>query len=302
MFGKTIHLLVAAALALCLGAASAGQDKPPYEAARWDPRHFKPLIDKTVDAECLQCHAEVLAPSVRKQSPAGLRADKSLAWYQTLDTYAGTQDTFHRRHLVSDYAKQVMALACNTCHQGHDSREEAPGGSATAQTAGYTLRKQVDPKTCLMCHGQFNWQVMGLPGPWKEHGETFGNNCLTCHAGIRTSRHQVNFLKAKAIEAAGQDTGDVCYGCHGGRAWYRINFPYPRHAWEGMDKEVPDWARGRPSQSEPRFLREVKKEEAAPTRIAVPEPKPVAGADAIKPPARAPLKSGRKTTNKANAG
>lgn len=293
MFGKTIHLVFATALALCLGAASAGQDKPPYEAARWDPRHFKPLIDKTVDAECLQCHAEVLAPSVRKQSPAGLRADRSLAWYQTLDTYTGAQDTLHRRHLVSDFAKQVMDLACNTCHQGHDFREEAPGGSATAQAAGYTLRKQVDPNTCLMCHGQFNWQVMGLPGSWKEHGETFGNNCLTCHAGIRTSRHNVNFLKAKAIEAAGADSGDVCYGCHGGRAWYRINFPYPRHAWEGMDKEVPDWAKGRPGQSEPRFLREVKKEEAAPARIAVPE---------AKPSARAPLKSERKTTNKANAG
>jgi len=255
MFDMSFRLSVVTVLAIWLGAAWAGQDRPTYDAARWDPRHFKPLIDRTADAECLQCHAEVLKPSVRKHSPAGLRADKSLAWYQTLDTYAGRQDTLHRRHLVSDFAKQVMDLRCNTCHQGHDPRDEAPGTSATAQADGYTLRKRVDIKTCLMCHGQFDWQVMGMPGPWKEHAETFGNNCLTCHAGIRTTRHNVNFLKPQAIEAAGQDSGDACYGCHGGRAWYRIPFPYPRHAWEGMDKEVPDWAKNRPNRSEARFLR-----------------------------------------------
>lgn len=282
MFGMTFRLLVAAFLVLCAGAANAGQDKPPYEAARWDPRHFKPLIDTTPDAECLQCHAEVLAPSVRPRSPAGLRADQSLAWYQTLDTYAGPQDTLHRRHLVSDFARQVMDLRCNTCHQGHDSREEAPGGSATAQAAGYTLRKQVEPKTCLMCHGQFNWQVMGLPGSWKEHAETFGNNCLTCHSGIRTSRHNVNFLKPRAIEAAGAESGDACYGCHGGRAWYRINFPYPRHAWEGMDKEVPDWAKGRPTTSEPRFLPKTKAAAPAPVATAKPQARKGAGKPAAK--------------------
>jgi len=271
MYGMTFRLLLAALLVLCAGAATAGQDKPPYEAARWDPRHFKPLIDTTPDAECLQCHAEVLAPSVRKQSPAGIRAEPSLAWYQTLDTYTGPQDTLHRRHLVSDFAKQVMDLRCNTCHQGHDSREEAPGGSATAQATGYTLRKQVEPRTCLMCHGQFNWQAMGLPGPWKEHGETFGNNCLTCHSGIRTTRHNVNFLKPQAIEAAGAESGDACYGCHGGRAWYRINFPYPRHVWDGMDKEVPDWAKGRPTQSEPRFLPKTKVESTVPVAAAKPQ-------------------------------
>ncbi len=282
MFGMTFRLLVAALLVLCAGAANAGQDKPPYEAARWDPRHFKPLIDTTPDAECLQCHAEVLAPSVRPRSPAGLRADQSLAWYQTLDTYSGPQDTLHRRHLVSDFARQVMDLRCNTCHQGHDSREEAPGGSATAQAAGYTLRKQVEPKTCLMCHGQFNWQVMGLPGSWKEHAETFGNNCLTCHSGIRTSRHNVNFLKPQAIEAAGAESGDACYGCHGGRAWYRINFPYPRHAWEGMDKEVPDWAKGRPTTSEPRFLPKTKAAAPAPVATAKPQARKGAGKPAAK--------------------
>ena len=56
-----------------------------------------------------------------------------------------------------------------------------------------------------------------------------------------------------AVEAAGQKNGDVCYGCHGGRAWYRIAYPYPRHAWEGMAPEIPDWAKARPTESEARF-------------------------------------------------
>ncbi|MCU0933374.1 MAG: hypothetical protein MUE86_02805 [Thiobacillaceae bacterium] len=224
-----------------------------YATARWHPLHFKPAIERADDKACLECHAEVLKPSVRAQSPAGFRADQSLAWYQTLEIYSGAQDTFHRRHLLGDMAKRYMNLRCNTCHQGHDPRDEAPATSATAQATGYTLRKQVDPKTCLMCHGQFNAEVMGLPGPWAEHGETFGNNCLVCHEGIRTTRHNVNFLKPRAIEEAGRESSEHCYGCHGGRAWYRISFPYPRHAWEGMDKEIPDWAKHRPTQSEPRF-------------------------------------------------
>jgi hypothetical protein len=64
----------------------------------------------------------------------------------------------------------------------------------------------------------------------------------------------VNYLRADAIEAAGKQSSDVCYGCHGGRSWYRSSYPYPRHEWPGMDKEVPDWARDRPTSSEPRFL------------------------------------------------
>lgn len=249
--------------ALCAGllagaAWASAADRPDYDRARWDPRHFKPLIDQTVDAECLQCHAEVLAPSVRAASPAGVRADRVLAWYQLLDTYRGAQDTLHRRHLVSDFAKQVMRLRCNTCHQGHDPRDEAPGSSATAQADGYTLRKLVDPQVCVMCHGQFDWQIMGLPGPWPEHAATFGNNCNTCHAAIRTNRHNVNFLKPAAIEALGQNNADVCYGCHGGRAWYRVSYPYARNPWDGMDKEVPDWAKNRPTRSDPRFAPEAR--------------------------------------------
>ena len=96
-------------------------------------------------------------------------------------------------------------------------------------------------------------RVMGLPSPWPESKEMFGNSCLTCHAAIRTNRHQVTYLKAEAIEAAGQKNADVCYGCHGGRSWYRMEYPYPRHPWEGMSPEVPDWAKDRPVVSEARF-------------------------------------------------
>ena len=233
---------------------AAGQD---HLRATYDPIHFKPAIDTATDAQCLACHREVLDDKVRERSPAGISAAASKAWYQQLSTYTGEQDTFHRRHLVTPLAKELMNLRCTTCHQGNDPREEAPGSSATAMpqsTDAFTLRKQVNPETtCLKCHGQMNIQVMGLPSPWHESKEMFGNSCLTCHAAIRTTRHQVNYLKAEAIEAAGAKNADTCYGCHGGRSWYRIAYPYPRHAWDGMAPEVPDWAKDRPTESEARF-------------------------------------------------
>jgi nitrate/TMAO reductase-like tetraheme cytochrome c subunit len=225
--------------------------------ATYDPIHFKPAIESARDEQCLACHREVLEDKVRETSPAGVKASTSLAWYQRNPTYSGEQDTFHRRHLVTPLAKELMNLSCNTCHQGHDPREEAPGSSATGtpqSDAGFALRKVVNPETtCLKCHGQMNIQVMGLPSPWHESREMFGGSCLTCHAAIRTNRHQVTYLKAEAIEAAGQKSGEVCYGCHGGRPWYRIAYPYPRHAWEGMAPDVPDWAKDRPTESEARF-------------------------------------------------
>jgi hypothetical protein len=81
----------------------------------------------------------------------------------------------------------------------------------------------------------------------------FQNNCLICHAAIRTNRHNVSYLNAERIEELGKVSSDSCYGCHGGRAWYRISYPYARNAWEGMTPEVPDWAKARPTQSEARF-------------------------------------------------
>lgn len=231
---------------------------PNHQRATYSPLHFRPNIELATDQQCLACHREVIDDRVRASSPAGLKAADSIAWYQRASTYAGEQDTFHRRHLVTPFANQVMKLGCTTCHQGHDPREEAPASSATAQaqtTRDFTLRKQINVETtCLKCHGQMSYQLMGLPSPWPESREMFGNSCLTCHSAIRTNRHRVTYLNAEAIEKAGEKSDEVCYGCHGGRAWYRISYPYPRNAWEGMPPEVPDWAKQRPTASEARFV------------------------------------------------
>jgi hypothetical protein len=181
-----------------------------------------------------------------------VKTSATLGWYQTLDTYTGDEETFHRRHMVTAYANQVMDLKCNTCHVGNDPREET-GLSYAGGDATLTLRKQVDPDTCLLCHGQFPYQNMGVPGPWLEYGEAFQNNCLLCHVTFRTNRHQVNYLKPDAIEALAAEKQDVCFGCHGGRSWYRISYPYPRHPWPGMPEIVPEWARDRPTASPARF-------------------------------------------------
>jgi hypothetical protein len=229
--------------------------EPSYQAARYDKIHFKPAIEKATDAECLACHQEVLKPSVRKHSPAGLASADAKAWYQLSSTYTGEQDTMHRRHIETPLAKQLMNLRCITCHQGNDPRDEAPGTSASNQNQDLTLRKSVSAEAvCLKCHGKMNWQVMGLPQAWEQSKTTFQNNCLLCHAAIRTTRHRVTYLNAKAIEEAGAKSGDACYGCHGGRAWYRLTYPYPRHAWPTMAPEIPAWAKHRPTESEARFL------------------------------------------------
>ncbi len=233
--------------------ASSGATDLDYERARWHPLHFKPAIETATDEQCLACHQEILASNVKEQSPAGVKTAKTLAWYQTLDVYKGEQETFHRRHLVTPLAKQVMNLQCNTCHEGHGPREEAPI-PPTKEAAGFTLRKAVNPETtCAKCHGRHNYEIMGLTGPWSETRESMGNSCLTCHVAIRTNRHQVTYLNAEEIEKASENNSDICYGCHGGRQWYRITYPYPRHPWPGQAAEVPDWAKDRPTESEPRF-------------------------------------------------
>ncbi len=251
-------VLQTASLILAIAGAPFAHAAPPldYQRALHDPIHFKPQIETATNAQCLACHAEVLKPSVRATSPAGVKAASAKAWYQQSKTYSGAQETFHRRHLETPLAQQLMDLRCNTCHQGHDPRDENPWSSATSQRAGgFALRKAVQPEgSCLMCHGQMNFSAMGLPEPWPKSKEIFQDNCLLCHAAIRTNRHQVNYLKADAIEkAATEQGGDVCYGCHGGRAWYRNEYPYARTPWEGMAPEVPDWAKGRPNASEARF-------------------------------------------------
>ncbi len=235
--------------------SSAAEVKPTdYEAARWDPLHFKPAIDNATNEQCLNCHQEVIERRTLSASPAGLKASDTLAWYQTLGTYKGEQETFHRRHLVTPLATELMQLKCNTCHQGNDPREETAGSSATGSMT-LTQRRHVDPETCLMCHGQFNYKVMtGLTGSWTQVRDAFANNCVSCHVAFRTNRHKVNFLKPAAIEESGKADGDVCYGCHGGRSWYRIGYDYPRHPWPGMPEEIPEWAKDRPTESQSRFL------------------------------------------------
>ena len=242
-----------------------------YDAARWHPLHFKPAIDKAKDGDCLACHAEILKAKPRPASEAGVPADKVLAWYQTLDTYTGGQEDFHIRHMVTPFAGKVMNLTCNTCHQGNDPREESSYDALVAMTkAGskeplpFTLRKMVNPsETCLKCHGQFPYQSMELPGPWHEiradmEPEGVANGCLTCHETIRTNRHQVTYLKAAGIEEAAKESSDTCYGCHGGRSWYRISYPYPRTPWPDMPADTPEWAKGRPTAPEARFRLQAK--------------------------------------------
>lgn len=258
---KILSLLFITALSAGGGSALAGDSKgSDYERARWHPSHFKPAIDQTTNEQCLSCHQEILDRKVLEQSPAGVKSSEVLGWYQTLSTYTGEQETFHRRHLVTPLAKQLMDMKCNTCHQGNNPREAAliPPDHTNKDS---TLRKAVNPEICLMCHGKSPYPLMGLPSPWYESSEMFQNNCLLCHAGIRTNRHQVNFLKADAIEKEGAKDSDVCFGCHGGRQWYRITYPYPRHAWEGMAKEIPEWAKDRPTESQPRFR--IKQKQAA---------------------------------------
>jgi hypothetical protein len=206
--------------------------------ATYSPLHFKPAIATATDEQCLACHREVLDDKPRPASPSGFRAIDARASYQELTTYSGDQETFHRRHLVTPLARQLMHLKCNTCHEGHDPREEAQGASATSAAqsdAGFTLRKQVNPETtCLKCHGRMPWEKMtGLKGPWPQVREDNENDCLFCHAKTRTIRHRVNYLNTEAIEAAGKANADVCYGCHGGRAWYRIAYPYSLHRKAG---------------------------------------------------------------------
>ncbi|MCU7916815.1 MAG: hypothetical protein KZQ95_00470 [Candidatus Thiodiazotropha sp. (ex Epidulcina cf. delphinae)] len=248
----TFTLLFSALVMIGSEIRAADGIKGDYERARWHPIHFKPAIDDATDEQCLSCHQEILDRKVREQSPAGVKSSEALAWYQTLSTYQGMQETFHRRHLVTPLVKQLMDMKCNTCHQGNNLREEAPL-PPDHSNRDFTLRKAVNPEICLMCHGENPYKIMGLPMPWFESRGMFQNNCLLCHANIRTVRHRVNFLKADAIEEAGKKDSDTCYGCHGGRQWYRIPFPYPRHPWKGMAQEIPEWAKDRSAESEPRF-------------------------------------------------
>ena len=239
-----------------------------YERARFHPLHFPPMVNGASNEECLACHKEIVTHAPREASPAGVPASATMAWYQTLDTYVGPQADFHYRHMGSDFARQVMNLECTFCHKGNDPREESPdmmpgrANFTAPDTPEFTLRKMVNPsETCLLCHGAMPdpVNIMGLGGDWHEvradmETPEAPNGCMSCHAEtFRTNRHQVDYLNAANIEElARTGTSDSCFGCHGGRAWYRNAFPYPRTPWPGMDTETtPDWALNRPVASKP---------------------------------------------------
>jgi nitrate/TMAO reductase-like tetraheme cytochrome c subunit len=243
--------LIAAMVTTVAVLTGAGPGIPParpvpatdYLRARHNPLHFQPAALQAGDDQCLACHREVLDDRVGAQAAAFPELGKD-------------PETFHRRHLLAPRARQLMDLRCNTCHEGHDPRDEAPGTSATAAPPHLVLRKQVNPETtCLKCHGRLDWRAMGLEGPWPAVRGKHPAGCLECHDKTRTTRHRVSYLNAAAIEADGRKDVESCHTCHGGLAWYRIAYPYPRHPWPGMPAETPAWARDRPGASEPRFAR-----------------------------------------------
>ena len=138
-------LLQVVILVLGAGLVSASADESAdYLGAVWNPIHFQPQIQRATNEQCLACHKEVLEDRPLAQSPAGVKADESLAWYQTLSAYQGEQESFHRRHMVTPLAQRLMKMRCSTCHQGHDLREEAPippdtvsrGASGTPEITG----------------------------------------------------------------------------------------------------------------------------------------------------------------------
>jgi len=259
-----------ARIAAELAVFEAGIKGIDYERARYHPIHFPPMIDTASNEQCLTCHQDILDHKPLEVSPAGVPAEDTIAWYQTLDTYQGDQASFHWRHMESDFAKSVMNLECTFCHKGNDPREESPdmmprrAAFSASKTPEFTLRKMVNPSTtCLLCHGGMPDvdEIMAIGAPWPEarvdfEDEDNPNGCLMCHTDIRSNRHNVTYLNAATIEELGQNgSSDSCYGCHGGRQWYRISYPYARHPWLDMDEEVPEWAADRPTQSDPQYQR-----------------------------------------------
>jgi hypothetical protein len=197
-----------------------GRDGEWKSNARRTPVHFPPLASRTDDSVCLACHWDQIFESPRVAAPAGLLREDAGAWYQELSTYAGRQESFHWRHYSGDYARDVLRLRCNTCHHGHDPLEQA-ALSESGETVA--LRKRVNPMLCLKCHGRFPDHDPLITLPWEEARRDFDGNCLVCHAADAARRHQARFLARERIERRAAESSDVCYGCHGGRAWYRVS-------------------------------------------------------------------------------
>jgi hypothetical protein len=181
-----------------------------YQRARFDPIHFQPAIAQASDAQCLACHEEVLKPSMREQSPAGVKA-ATTAWYQQTNTYQGAQETFHRRHLSTPLARSLMDLRCNTCHEGHDQRDEHPLSSATSQRNGGFPAQARESRNHLP---QVPWpDELQRDGPARALAQEQGDvpeQLPAVPRGDPHHRHQVNYLKAEAIEAAATGNAATC--------------------------------------------------------------------------------------------
>lgn len=175
----------------------------------------------SADGRCRACHANQLDHVPRRTSPAGLDRDDARAPYQRLDTYAGEQSSFHWRHRNSPYASEVMRMQCQSCHLGRDP--DLPALQADDPRYPVALRKRVNPALCVNCHGQFPDHRAAFAGNWAQARNQFDGNCLVCHQADATRRHRSPLLAREEIERRGARSGDACYGCHGGRAWYAVS-------------------------------------------------------------------------------
>lgn len=220
-YGRGWLAFLGAWLAVLAGAAHAELD-PGHERHRQMLSRSESIpTGDSPDGRCRVCHGHLLEHEPRASSPAGLGAAEAGAWYQRLDTYAGAQATFHWRHRKSPYAEKVMRMQCQTCHAGRDPRE--PALRKDDPHFPTALRKRVNPTLCLNCHGRFPDHSAAFRGSWTQARGEFAGNCLVCHQADAARRHRSPLLERAAIERLGARSGDVCYGCHGGRAWYAVS-------------------------------------------------------------------------------
>ena len=210
-----------AVLLLVLGSA-AGADSDPRSVRHWEILSRSAAIPEgdSADGRCRACHGQLLV-APRAESPAGLSSEIGKAPYQRLNTYAGGQENFHSRHRSGQYALQVMRFQCQDCHPGRDPR--LPALFRDDPRHPQMLRKKVDPVLCVNCHGRFPDHRAAFVGPWEQARAYFDGNCMVCHAADVGRRHASPLLVREAIERLGRNAGDVCYGCHGGRAWYAVS-------------------------------------------------------------------------------
>lgn len=189
-----------------------------YERARLSDVHIDSAKKGIQDSACLACHQEIFDAegAVLAAIDPAIDLSKLKPWYQDVTTYQGPQLRFHYRHLKTPLATSIMDLSCVFCHENTEVRATYPG-----EDSGGSFRKQVSGETCLLCHGQFpQAHRMSWPALQTAVG---GQDCLACHNAetLRNVVKKVDYLQADKIVAQGQDNAALCYGCHGGRAWYQ---------------------------------------------------------------------------------